>query len=33
MIFVRQLMALAVVLEDEKHDYIIPQDLVVFQMI
>jgi len=30
MIFVRQLMALAVVLEDENHDYIIPQDLVVF---
>jgi hypothetical protein len=32
MIFVRQLMALAVVLEDENHDCIIPQDLVVFQM-
>jgi hypothetical protein len=32
MIFVRRLIVLAVVLEDENHDYIIPQDLVVFQM-
>jgi hypothetical protein len=33
MIFVRRLMALVVVLEDENHDDIIPQDLVVFQMV
>jgi hypothetical protein len=33
MIFVRRLMALVVVLEDENHEYIIPQDLVVFQMV
>ena len=32
MIFVRRLMALVVELEDEHH-YIIPQDLVVFQMV
>jgi hypothetical protein len=33
MIFVRQLTALAMVLEDEDHERIIPQDLVIFQMV